>query len=399
MTADDKPARLYLDHAATSWPKPRDVLSSITSHVETCGAAAGRGAYETSRQSDKIVSSLRAEIAKWIGAESANEISFHANGTAAINAAFGGILRDGDHVVTTAADHNSVLRPLHGLASTGKIDYSIVAIDSRGRVNPDDVRSAMTQRTRLVAVTAASNVTGTVQPISEIGDEIADYRASHPSEALFFVDAAQSLGYLSMDVVSSKIDLLAAPGHKGMQGPLGTGFLYARQAVHESIRPTILGGTGSVSESLEMPQDYPIKLEAGNLNVPALAGWLAALQSVPPPTVAYESVIADLAEELYRGIREIPGVRIFADREHPLLPIASIEIAGLSPQDLAMILDSEYGIETRSGFHCAAKVHEAIGSNQQGTLRISAGRTTSFSQTERLVESLRDIVQKMESSG
>lgn len=361
----------------------------MTNHIRDCGAASGRGVYLASQRSDEIVATLRIELSRRIKANSAGEISLHANGTAAINAALGGLIRGGDHVITTAADHNSVLRPLAAMANAGRISLTLVGCDQNGLVDVQQISRALTKTTSLVAVTHASNVTGTVQPIPEIGVLLKDH------SAILFCDAAQTLGYLDTDVEEFGVDVLAAPGHKGLLGPLGTGFLYVNESLHERTQPTVFGGTGSNSESLEMPTAFPLKLEAGNLNVPALAGLLAAIQYTEPTNQETETRFKSLACSLYDGLREIPGVTLFADRPEPKLPIASIALAGLAPQDLAMILDSEYGIETRAGLHCAAKIHEAIGSEQNGTLRISAGHSTSEQDVKQVVDAIFDIASKM----
>ncbi|TWU08348.1 aminotransferase class V-fold PLP-dependent enzyme [Stieleria varia] len=375
--------RIYLDHAATSWPKPNQCIEAMIDFIRECGAASGRGAYANSVRATAIVDSLRREIARWLGVSSPRDISFHANGTAAINAALGGLLRVGDHVVTTGADHNSVLRPLHAMAGSSLIDWTIVDCDRSGRVSPDDVLAAVTDRTRMVAVTHAANVTGTVQPISEIGQRIAD----HP--AIYFCDAAQTFGYLPINVREMGIDVLAAPGHKGALGPLGTGFLYLAEKLHSEIRPTILGGTGSASESLDMPSNYPDKLESGNLNVPALAGWLAAMRAMGSPDAQSVLKLKTIAARLHAGLRSIDTIDVMGDESS--LPIASIVMQSLAPHDLASILDAEYGIETRSGFHCAARIHHALGSEDGGTLRISGGHGTTAEEIDALIAAIREI--------
>ena len=265
--------RIYLDHAATSWPKAEAVLVAMDRFMRECGAAAGRGGYRSAVAADQLISSVRRAIATRIGAGSSECISFHANGTAALNAAIYGIVRPRDHVVVSAAEHNSVLRPLHHLAATQGLRLTIVPTDSDGLVDANALIAAVESNTRLVALTHASNVTGTIQPIGQVGELLRD------SPAWFLCDAAQTFGTIPISVQELGVDLLAAPGHKSSGGPLGTALLYATPKLHEEIVPMLRGGTGSQSESLEMPQTMPSKLEAGNLNVPAIAGWAAALDS------------------------------------------------------------------------------------------------------------------------
>lgn len=361
--------RIYLDHAATSWPKSEAVLTAMVEFSRHCGAAAGRGGYRSAAAADQIVAGCRRALAHLIGAESAETISLHSNGTTALNAAIHGVLRSGDHVVTTAAEHNSVLRPLQHLASLGKISLTVASVDPSGAVNIDELLAAVGPATRLVTLTHASNVTGHVQPIDTVGEAL----ASH--SALYLCDAAQTFGALPIDVTAARIDLLAAPGHKASGGPLGTGFLYASPRASEQLQPLVQGGTGSHSESLMMPAAYPHKLEAGNLNVPALAGWQAALAELAGEGLPRRAgQLTELNRMLYRQLDAVPGLRVHGHSEH--LPIASVTFAEVAPTDLSAILDSEFGIETRGGLHCAALIHRYLGSDPGGTLRISGGHDT-----------------------
>ena len=395
--------RIYLDHAATRYPKPPVVLETMHAFSAESEAAVGRGAYRSSRHAGEIVSRLRREIAAWIGADSDQEISIHAGGTEALNAALLGVLRDGDHVVTTAAEHNSVLRPLHHLVSENIITWTVVPVDRGGRVSVDDILAAVTPTTRMVAVVHATNVNGALQPIKEIGRRLVE-EFDTATKPLFLSDAAQTFGHLPLSVADSQIDLLAAPGHKGGWGPLGTGFLYVRRRFHDAITPTVFGGTGTSSESLKMPTDYPSGFEAGNMNVPALAGWLAGLRSrsggsslsdakeaLSDAKEASRRAMLSLAETLYGRLRPIAGIRIIGEPDSLALPVASIAVDGLAASDVAMILDSEFGIEVRSGLHCAALIHEAISSPSDGTLRISCGESTTIEDLDRLAVALTEI--------
>ena len=316
--------RIYLDHAATSWPKSAAVLDAMNRFARDCGAAAGRGGYRSAAEADRIVTLTRRAIAKLIGAESAECVSLHCNGTAALNAAIHGVVRPGDHVVTSAAEHNSVLRPLHFMRQHQQVRLTIVPTDDVGLVDAGEMLEAVTEETRLVALTHASNVTGAVQPIAAVGNALKN------RPALFLCDAAQTFGSLAIDVAASAIDLLAAPGHKASGGPLGTGFLYVAKAAHDQLVPWVQGGTGSQSESLEMPTAMPSKLEAGNLNVPALAGWLAALGELQAcdRDLRFEHARA-LAEKLHQTLDSIHHIRVFGRACD--LPIASIAVEGLVP--------------------------------------------------------------------
>ena len=377
--------RIYLDHAATSWPKSDAVLEAMDRFARECGAAAGRGGYQSAAQADRIVVLTRRSIATLIGAANADCISLHSNGTAALNAAIHGLVRPGDHIVTCAAEHNSVLRPLHHLETHSRIRLTVVPTDASGLVDADQLLDAVTDETRLVTLTHASNVTGAVQPISEVGQGLAD------RSAIFLCDAAQTFGTLPIDVAASGIDLLAAPGHKASGGPLGTGFLYAAQSVHAELVPHVQGGTGSQSESVEMPSTMPAMMEAGNLNVPALAGWAAALGELQASDLEARADHArTLARRLHESLGTIDHIRVFGDASE--LPIASIAVEGLSPSDAAVILDAEFGIETRAGMHCAAFIHPFLGSDSEGTLRISAGHTSTEADIDAAIDSIRSMI-------
>lgn len=375
--------RVYLDHAATSWPKSDAVIEAMNHYVQSCGAAAGRGAYHAAAEADGIVSVVRRDIAALIGAADAGSISLHSNGTAALNAGIHGLLREGDHVVVTAAEHNSVLRPLQHLSEQQRIELTILPVDGDGVADAEQILAEIRTTTKLVALTHASNVTGAIQPIEVVARRMQD------SSGFLLVDAAQTFGIREVDVRIG-IDLLAAPGHKASAGPLGTAFLYVSPKLHHELLPLFQGGTGSRSESLEMPKGMPEKLEAGNLNVHALAGWAAALRDLRVETVSHrERTCGELAEILHRGLADLPHVRIFG-KPGPL-PIASVVIDDLDPGDAAAILDAEFGVETRAGWHCAALIHGYLGSSPQGTLRISAGHTTTKEEVTAAVEAVAKV--------
>ncbi|QDV46299.1 putative cysteine desulfurase [Stieleria neptunia] len=388
--------RIYLDHAATCFPKSAVVLDAMHAFSVREEAAAGRGAYRASRNAGEIIARLRREIATWIGAASDQEISLHAGGTAALNAALLGILRPGDHVVTTAAEHNSVLRPLQHLVANQTVTWTVVPVDPHGQVDAADVIAAITPQTRMVSIVHAANVNGALQPVEAIGRRL-HAQFADADKPLLMSDAAQTFGHVPLSVSQAHLDVLAAPGHKGGAGPLGTGFLYVRREVQDRIRPTVFGGTGTRSESLEMPHDYPASFEAGNMNVPAYAGWLAGLRdrcdgSSPPQALERSrTLMAELSSELYRGLESIPGVRMIGRPHAPVLPVASIAIDGLPASDVAMILDSEFGIEVRSGLHCAALIHGAIDSPSDGTVRISCAESTTTEELECLFNALAEL--------
>ena len=281
MSGSSPPAdRIYLDNAATSWPKPPDVPRAVEEYLSRCGAPAGRGSSREAQRIGRQLAAVREELRRRIGAASAGEILFTFNGTDALNLALQGLLRPGDHVVTTDIEHNSVLRPLRVLREQRGVQVRYVPCDGRGWVDPEALRHALQGSTRLVVLSHASNVTGCVQDAAAVGAICRDHGAT------LLVDAAQTAGLWPIDVRAIGCDLLAASGHKGLLGPLGTGFLYMRSARQTEIMPLRFGGTGTDSHDDRQPASGVERFESGNLNVPGLIGLQAALQAVGGPAAS-----------------------------------------------------------------------------------------------------------------
>jgi cysteine desulfurase family protein len=380
--------RIYLDNAATSWPKPEAVYAAVERYQRTCGAAHGRSVYREAVEVEQAVAGARRAIARLLGAEGPERVVFTANGTDALNLAIHGVLARGDHVVTTIAEHNSVLRPLRHLAEQREVQVSYVGVDATGVVDPDDVRRALTSRTRLVAVTHASNVTGAIQPVEEVG------RIAHAHGALFLVDGAQSLGHLAVDVNAIHADLLAAPGHKGLLGPLGTGLLYIRPGVEEQLHPLRQGGTGSQSQQDRQPEHLPDKYEPGNLNAPGVLGLGAGVTHLEARGI--EAVAAHerrLTERLLDGLRRAAGLRVHGpDDAASRVGVVSVTLPGYDPQELAAGLDAAYGIQVRAGLHCAPKMHEALGTLAGGgTVRFSLGCFTTEAEIDAAIAAMCEL--------
>ncbi len=300
----------------------------------------------------------RQRLQRLIHAESPERITLFSSGTSALNAAILGSICPGDHVVTTQTEHNSVLRPLHHLQSTGVIELSVAPCNAEGLVDCDQVLERVNERTVLVAINHGSNVTGAVQDIARIGQALRNHRA------LVLCDAAQTLGHLPLDVQTAGIDLLAAPGHKGTYGPLGTALLYVSPKAEQRLKPTVWGGTGSQSESWEMPTKLPERLEAGNLNVPALAGWNAGLDylfSIDPESArAQDRSLITALQQAFGNDANSPLAKYGFSLIGPDLPLVSLVFDRHPPHEIGTILDSEFGIQTRCGLHCAAAIHEPI---------------------------------------
>lgn len=381
-------SRLYLDQAATSWPKPECVYQAVDDYQRRLGAAAGRGAYAEAAEVAQRVSRARVAVARLFGAESPHQIVFAFNGTDALNIAIHGALAEGGHVITTVAEHNSVLRPLRTLELAGQIEVTRVAVDRCGVVDVEHLRHALRPNTVLVAITHASNVTGAIQPAAEVG------RLAREAGALYLLDAAQTAGEVPIDVQKLNVDLLAAPGHKGLLGPLGTGVLYIRPTIEQRLASFRQGGTGTASESDRQPDDLPEKFESGNLNVPGILGfgagveWLLerGVERVRRETVAH-------TELFLRRLKAIPGATVYgpataAER----VGLVSFNLPGIEPQEMAAILDSAFGIQCRAGLHCAPLMHGALGTLPAGgTVRVSFGPFTTTTDVDGAASAIAEI--------
>jgi cysteine desulfurase family protein len=382
------PSRIYLDNAATSWPKPPAVYDAVDHYQRHVGASAGRSAYRDSTDVAAQIAETRRRAAELIGAPRGRSVIFTCNGTESLNLALHGTLRPGDHVVTSASEHNSVLRPLRYLHDTAGVQVTVVPCDHRGLIDPDAVAAAIRPETRMIAMIHASNVTGAIQPIREIGCLARDH------EVLFLVDAAQSLGHIPVDVQACHIDLLAAPGHKGLLGPLGTGILYATPEAEQRLRPLRQGGTGTNSENEIHPCVYPDGFEAGNLNVPGVIGMLAALRFLEHPGLdARRKHEQELTRQLIDGFSAIRGVTVLGPREaSSQVGVVSITLDDYDPQEVAAMLDATEGIQVRSGLHCAPRIHAALGTRDRGgAIRFSTGPFNTSDEVHRAVHAIAEL--------
>jgi selenocysteine lyase/cysteine desulfurase len=413
--------RIYLDNAATSWPKPEAVYGAVDRYLREIGAPNGRSGYREARESNRIVERAREGVARLIGAKNASHIILGLNCSDMLNIAIHGVVRPGDHVVTTVCDHNSVLRPLTALREEADVTVTYVPCDAQGYVAPDDIRKAIKPNTRLVAVNHASNVTGAIQPVAEIG------RIVRETDAFYLVDAAQSLGHVPLDVNTIQADLLAAPGHKGLLGPLGTGVLYIRPGIEREVKPLRYGGTGTQSDADIQPDELPQKYEPGNHNLVGLAGLVAATDFLESESIeSIQSHHTQLGQQLIDGLLEIEGVTVYGPRglspfaqsakqkgtvplaeralhstdwslQRPVTPprrtsVVSITIEGYDPQELAAILEQTHNLQTRAGFQCAPRMHESLGTVPLGgTLRFSPGHTTTPEEIETAIIAVQEV--------
>jgi cysteine desulfurase family protein len=362
-----------MDNAATSFPKPREVLEAMTRYATQLGASAGRGAYAEAVETGKIITRCRQRLCDLFNGEDLNHFIFTLNCSDSLNMAIKGLVQGAGglaHCVCTHIDHNSILRPLNALHDAGAIEQTRVPVDAQGLVDPQDIRRAIRPDTKFIAITHASNVTGTLQPLREIG------RIARQRDIPLIVDAAQSAGHVPIDLQADFVDLLAAPGHKGLLGPLGTGVLYIRPGIERRMTTIREGGTGSVSEDDRQPNFMPDRFEPGSHNAIGLAGLSAGVQWVIEQTV--EKIYAhelDLIRTFIDGVDTIPHLRYFGPQGvRNRVGVFSVVVGDRAPADLAAALEHEFGILTRPGLHCAPLIHQAMHTCERGgTTRFSFG--------------------------
>ncbi|MFN9420214.1 MAG: aminotransferase class V-fold PLP-dependent enzyme [Pirellula sp.] len=383
-----KRSRVYLDNAATSWPRPAVVSNVVDDYQRRLGVSVGRGTYAEANIVGEIVEETRMAVARLIGAESPDRIIFTLNGTDSLNLAIHGILKAGDHVVTTVVEHNSVLRPLRRLEKLHSIEVSRVGCDEFGIVSPKGIRAAIRPNTKLIVITHASNVTGAIQQVEAIG------LIAREHGILFLVDAAQTLGHIPVSVSEMGADLLAAPGHKGLLGPLGTGILYIRRGVEELLDSVRQGGTGSASSSEDQPETLPEKYESGSLNAPGIIGLGAGIGYVEQRgLVDIRQHAIQLTDQLMAGLSNIPGVTVYGPRSsEDRIGVVSVTFADQAAPSVAKRLEEEFRIQVRGGFQCAALLHRSLGTiEQQGTVRFSGGPFKTPEDLEAASEAARNI--------
>jgi len=369
---------IYLDHAATSWPKPPCVIRAMTDALTRCGANPGRAGHRLSLEAGRIVEGCREAAAQMLGERDASRISFAFNATDALNTAIHGVLRTGDHAVATLLEHNSVLRPLSELSRSGVISLSLVAPDAEGRIRAQDIEAAMLPRTRLVVLTHMSNVLGIKQDAAAVG-EVCRRRG-----ALLLLDCAQTAGHVPLEPLKWGCSLLAMPGHKGLLGPHGTGLLWTAAGVQ--LAPLRQGGTGSASESMFQPRMQPDSLESGTLNLPGIAGLRAGIAHAMERREETHAHIVSLCDALRAELMGMPHVRVLTPQGASLV---TFTVRGIGSQEVAARLD-EADIAVRGGLHCAPGAHRFMGTLQSGAVRVSPGEGN----TREDVLTLADVVQK-----
>jgi len=383
---------IYLDNAATSFPKPEPVLRGMDAFVRSAAANPGRSGHRRAVEAEAMIENTRRLLAQLFGCPRPERIVFTLNATDALNMAIKGVVREGDHVITSVLEHNSISRPLNQMEKEGRITLTRLAASSDHFIDPDDVANALTARTRLVAITHASNVTGTIQPVAAFG------RITRERGALLLVDASQSAGIVPIDVDNDCIDLLAFTGHKALLGPTGTGGLIVGERV--LIAPWREGGTGGDSSSPVQPEEFPHRLEGGTPNIFGIAGLREGAKILLERGV--ESILGHEREMLavFHAALKNPARyswygadRVIAERRgEGRVGLVGINLPGFAPAEAAAILDEQFDIAVRAGLHCAPYAHKHLGTFPQGTVRLSVGLLTTADEMRAAAAAFDEII-------
>ena len=382
---------IYFDNAATSWPKPPETIAAMQNYLQNIGANPGRSGHRLSIEAARIIFDTREKLAQLFNISDPLRIVLTRNATEALNIAIFGFLKAGDHVITSGMEHNSVMRPLRAMEARG-VGISVIPCDIDGLIDPQNIVKAIKKNTKAIFITNASNVTGTVMPVYDIG------RIAREHGLVFCVDAAQTAGCYPIDVVEMNIDLLAFTGHKSLLGTTGTGGLYIREGLEKRIEPICVGGTGSRSEVEEQPDFMPDRFEAGTPNTVGIAGLRAGVDFVLSKGVAQ---IKDREEKLVKmfidGVSDLSGIILYGQKSvERRAPVVSFNIAGMDPAAIALELDEQFGIMSRSGLHCAPAAHKTIGTYPMGTVRFSFSYFNTEEQIISSIEALRKICKSRE---
>ncbi len=376
---------IYLDNAATTFPKPGRVFDRMVETYGRLGVSPGRGSYDLAVEAEHLVAETRLKLASFFGAPDPDRVVFASNATDALNLAIQGMVGPGDHVVSTRLEHNSVLRPLFHLRERGWIEYDLVPFDNQGFVDPQEIASAIRLNTRLVAVTHASNVLGTVQPVREIA------RVCSERGVPLLIDTAQSAGQVPIDMGGWGVSAIAFTGHKSLLGPTGTGGLVCSPDLR--IEPTRFGGTGVDSQNPRHTATFPHRLEAGTLNLMGIIGLSAGLDYLLEQGLATLRLQEmALLKRFREGLASLPRVTLYGSPPGDShVPLILCNVQGLNPTDVGTILDGDYGIAVRTGLHCAPLVHTDLGTISTGAVRFSLGYSTTEEDIDAALRAMAEI--------
>lgn len=376
---------IYLDNAATTWPKPKETIAAMEECMRIAGANPGRGGHQLSLAAGRIILETREAIADLFNVEDPARVIFCGNATEALNLGLKGLVKPGDHVITSSMEHNATARPLHVLAKAG-VEVTEIPGTEHGMLDPEDIAKAIKDNTKLIAVVHASNVTGSIVPVERIG------QIARNSGIRFLVDAAQTAGYLDIDIAKMNIDLLAFTGHKSLYGPQGTGGLFVGPGLE--LSPIFQGGTGSKSESLEQPEDLPDRYESGTPNTPGIAGLGAGIRYIKSRGLdnirAHEQ---GLLARLIDGLKQLKEIEIYGIADPTKqVPVVSVNVKGQDSSEIAFALDRVFNIACRSGLHCAPAAHKTIGTLERGTVRFSISLFNTEDEIDKTLEALGQVI-------
>jgi cysteine desulfurase family protein len=377
---------IYFDNAATSWPKPPEVSAAMQKFMRKIGANPGRSGHHLSVEAARVIYDTREKLAQLFNVSDSLRIVMTKNATEGLNIVISGMLKNGDHVITSSMEHNSVMRPLRAMERRG-VEMTVIPSDKEGLIDPAQISTAIKKYTKAIFMTHASNVTGTLMPVADIG------RIAREHGLAFCVDAAQTAGSCPIDVEEMNIDLLAFTGHKSLFGPSGTGGLYIREGLEKRIEPICVGGTGSRSEVEEQPDFMPDRYEAGTPNTVGIAGLQAGVDFVLTTGISEIKNKEDCLVRIFmEGILDVPGIVIYGKADaQKRTPVVSFNIAGLDPASVALELDERFKIMSRSGIHCAPSAHKTIGTSPMGTVRFSFSYFNTQEQVVKATKALRKI--------
>ena len=376
---------IYLDNAATSFPKPKEVADAVYDFMINNGTSSGRGSYKKAMQSDYIVYKCRKLIGNLFNFDDPKKVVFTSNVTDSLNIAIRGILKENDHVITSSLEHNAVWRCLKTLEKDINIKIDTVECSKDGITNPEDIKKYIRKDTALIVFTQASNVLGTIQPVKEIG------KIARENKIVFLVDAAQSAGAMKIDIKEDNIDILAFTGHKSLLGPMGTGGLIINTDI--DIKPLKAGGTGGDSAYEYQPDYYPNHLETGTSNVSGIAGLRAAIKFLNKEGIDnIHNKEKELTKYALQRLETVKDIEIYGPKDcEKILSVISFNIKNKRPEDISTILDQKYDIMLRAGLHCAPTAHSVINTKDRGSLRIGIGYFNTKDDIDKLVEALNNL--------
>ena len=378
---------IYLDNGATTFPKPKVVTDKIMECSLGYAGNPGRSGHKLAMKMDLEIYETREKICKLINGTEVLNVIFTFNATDSLNLAIKGVLEEGDHVITTSMEHNSVLRPLNQLRKEGKIELSIVYADDKGYLDPQKIFEALTPNTKMIVTTHMSNVFGTIVDIKAIGDFCKE------NNILYLVDASQSIGVLDIDVQEMNIDLLAFPGHKALFGPMGTGALYIKEGI--IVKPLKEGGTGSYSHSIDQPDIYPDSLESGTPNgvgIIALGKGIDFINEVGLENIRNHEI--SLKNHFIELLKDNEDVILYGTLDDRQGAVVSLNVKDMDSSEISYILSDEFDIYTRPGFHCAPLAHKTMGTEELGAIRFSFGYYNTLEEIEKTVEALLNIIER-----